>query len=112
MGFSIQCFNKGCNKLQEPYIDKDTNKAHCSECDKELPNISSFAINQMKANKQYKQKKAVSFSVKCTSCGKEDRPKILNKKICCITCEKEITSISEPFKIMLFETLKTVEKDV
>lgn len=112
MAFSIQCVNKGCGKIQEPYLDKETNKVHCSECDQEMKNVSTFTINQMKSMKQYKQKKVISFGVKCDKCNKEARPKLVKKEVVCGGCGKELENLSEPFKLMLKESLKTVDKDV
>lgn len=108
----MPCGNKGCGKQMEPYIDPKDDKVYCSECDKEIPNITHFAKMQMKSLKQYKQKKAVSFSVKCQSCGKDERPKLVNKDIVCPGCNKPHSHLSEPFKIMLREKLKTVSHDV
>ena len=66
----------------------------------------------MKSLKQYKEKKTVSFAVKCPSCSKEDRPKVVAQDIVCAHCRKPMTHLSEPFKIMLREKLKTVGQDV
>lgn len=112
MAFSTNCTNKGCGKLQEPYIDLVTDKVHCSECDKEISNITFFAKAQMKSLKQYKSKNPVSFAIKCNKCGKEDRPKLINNDIICAHCQKPLDQLSEPFKIMLREKLKTANKDI
>jgi rRNA maturation endonuclease Nob1 len=110
--FSMPCTNKGCGKLQEPYLDPQTDKVYCSLCDLEISNITHFAKIQMKTLKQYKVKKTVSFAVKCPSCNKEDRPKVVGQDIVCAFCRKPMTHLSEPFKIMLREKLKTVGQDV
>jgi len=110
--FSMPCSNKGCGKLQEPYLDPKTDKVFCSLCDGEISNITHFAKMQMKTLKQYKQKKTVSFAVKCPKCGKEDRPKVIANDIICANCNKPMDHLSEPFKIMLKEKLKTVNQDV
>lgn len=112
MPFSLQCTNKGCCQIMEPYLDPTNDKVYCSLCEKELPNVTYFTKAQMKSMKQYKQKKSTSFSVKCQSCGKEERPKLVNKDIVCPGCNKAHTNLSEPFKIMLREKLKTVNQDV
>jgi Zn finger protein HypA/HybF involved in hydrogenase expression len=96
----------------EPYIDPTDDKVYCSLCDKEMPNVTHFTKVQMKSMKQYRQKKSTSFSVKCQSCGKEDRPNLVNNDIVCPGCNKPHAHLSEPFKIMLREKLKTVGKDV
>lgn len=112
MGFSTNCTNKGCGKFNEPYLDPQDNKAYCSECNRELANLTSFAKNQMKSNKQFKKKASTSFAVKCKSCNKEDRPIILNDKVTCPSCKKEHSHLSEPFKLMLKEKLKTANQDI
>ena len=111
MPFSMNCTNRGCGKLNEPYLDTD-DKVYCSECDKEISNVTRFVIIQMKSMKQFKQKKTISFGVKCRNCGKEDRPKIIKEDIICPSCNKPHTHLSEPFKIMLREKLKTATQDV
>lgn len=115
MAFSSICTNKGCGKQMEPYIDPKEDKVYCSLCDKEILNLTFFAKNQMKSTKQYKQKSTVSFMIKCTSCNKEDRPKLIGKdpqEVICPHCRKPHAHLSEPFKIMLREKLKTVAQDV
>ena len=112
MAFTMNCTSKGCCKVQEPYLDVKDNKVYCSECDQEIVNVSHFTKIQMKSIKQFKQKKAISFSVKCPHCQKEDRPKLLNQDILCSGCNKPMNHLSEPFKVMLREKLKTVGKDV
>jgi hypothetical protein len=112
MPFSLQCTNKGCGQIQEPYLDPQDDKVYCSSCDKEMPNISYFTKVQMKSLKQFKQKKSISFAVKCKNCGKEERPKLVKQDIVCPACDKVHSHLSEPFKIMLREKLKTVGQDV
>lgn len=99
-------------KLNEPYIDPKTDKVYCSLCDKEIANITHFVKTQMKTLKQYKTKTAASFSVKCSKCSKEARPKLVGQDIVCPGCNKKHDHLSEPFKIMLREKLKTAEKDI
>lgn len=108
----MNCTNKGCGKQMEPYIDPKEDKVYCAECDKELSNVTYFAKVQMKALKQFKQKIATSFAVKCCNCGKEERPKIVKDDIVCPSCHKAHTHLSEPFKIMLREKLKTAGQDL
>ena len=96
----------------EPYLDPKDDKVYCSECDREIANITHFAKIQMKALKQFRQKKVISFAVKCQKCGKEDRPKLVGEDIVCQACKKPLDHLSEPFKIMLREKLKTVSNDV
>lgn len=112
MPFMMNCTNKGCCKQMEPYIDPKDDKVYCAECNKELSNITYFAKVQLKSLKQFKQKKAVSFAVKCRNCGKEERPKVVKEDIVCPACNKAHTHLSEPFKIMLREKLKTAGQDL
>lgn len=112
MPFMMSCSNKGCGKQMEPYIDSKDDKVYCAECDKEISNITYFAKVQLKSLKQFKQKKAVSFAVKCRNCGKEERPKVVDKDIVCPSCSKPHVHLSEPFKIMLREKLKTAGQDL
>jgi len=111
MPFSSFCSNKGCG-VQEPYIDPKTDKVYCSKCDSEITNITYFAKQQMKTIKQFKQKNTNSFAVKCGKCGKTERPKLSNSEVVCGVCGKLLENISEPFRLMLKDRLKTVDKDV
>jgi len=106
------CNNKGCGKQMEPYLDPKDDKVYCSACDKEMTNVTHFVKVQMKALKQFKQKNTISFGVKCQKCGKEDRPKVVGEDIVCPSCKKPHEHLSEPFKIMLREKLKTAGQDV
>jgi rRNA maturation endonuclease Nob1 len=108
----MSCTTKGCGKTMEPYLDPNTDKVYCSLCDGEITNITHFAKVQMKTLKQFKQKKVISFAVKCQKCGKEDRPKLVGEDIICRSCKKPMDHLSEPFKIMLREKLKTAGQDV
>jgi hypothetical protein len=112
MGFSMPCNNKGCGKIQEPYLDVADDKVYCSLCDKEIVGITYFVKAQMKSNKQFRQRQTKSFAVKCQKCGKEDRPKLVGQDIVCTGCNKSLDHLSEPFKIMLREKLRTADKDV
>lgn len=112
MAFSMVCNNKGCGEHMEPYLDKDTDKVHCSCCDKEITNVTHFVKAQMKSLKQFRQKKAISFSVKCNFCSKEDRPIIVKDDILCSFCKKAHTHLSEPFKHMLKDNLKKATQDI
>jgi hypothetical protein len=112
MAFSTFCTNKGCGKVQEPYIDPKDNKVYCSECDGEITNLTPFVKNQMKSSKQFKKKSAKPFAVKCAKCGREERPKIVQEDIVCGVCNKPMDNLSPIFKNMLKEKLRTVDKDV
>jgi len=108
----MTCTNKGCGDTMEPYLDPQTDKVYCSKCDKELVNVTYFAKAQMKTSKQFRQKKVVSFAVKCPKCNAEERPKLVKDDIVCGACQKPLDHLSAPFKIMLKDKLKTVAKDV
>lgn len=112
MPFSMPCPHVDCKKMQSPYIEQKTDKVFCSLCEKEIPNVSHFAKIQMKTLKQYKEKKQVSFAVKCQSCSKEARPLIENNDVVCSFCKKPHSHLSEAFKFMLKEKLKNVDKDI
>lgn len=108
----MSCTNKGCGKIMEPYLDVKEDKVYCSLCDKELQNITYFVKVQMKSLKQFRQKQNKPFSVICKKCKKEDRPKLVGQDIVCSGCNKLLDHLSEPFKIVLREKLKTTDKDV
>jgi|SRR5579885_1042993 len=112
MPFSMVCNNKGCGKQMEPYLDPKDDKVYCSECNKEMTNVTHFVKVQMKSLKQFRPKNQVSFGVKCQKCGKEARPKLVGEDIVCPACGKSHDHLSEPFKIMLREKLKTAGQDV
>lgn len=112
MPFSLVCTNRGCGKQMEPYLDPKDDKVYCSICNQEILNVTYFAKVQMKTLKQFKPKLTTSFAVKCAKCGKEARPKIVNDDIVCSGCNKIMDNLSIPFKNMLKEKLKTVDKDV
>lgn len=107
MPFVIQCDNKGCHREQEPLLDVDTNQAICSECNNPITNITDFAKRQMKALGQIKKsKKEQPFAMQCMSCKKINRPSIIDDKIFCPACTKEITTASRQFIAVLKEALK------
>lgn len=110
--FSMSCTNKGCYKQMEPFIDPKTDKVYCSICEGEMSNVTHFAKIQMKSLKQFRKKNTVSFSIKCNLCGKEDRPILIGEDVVCSSCKKPLAQLSEPFKIMLREKLKTVSQDI
>lgn len=112
MSFTIVCANRSCGKLMQPYIDPTNDKVYCSVCDGELQ-VTQFVKHQLKMSKKYKPKKTVTFAVKCKNCGKEDQPVLSNDKdIICPYCKKLHNHLSEPFKIMLRDKLKTVNSDI
>jgi hypothetical protein len=112
MAFSTFCTNKGCGKIQEPYLDPKDNKVYCSECDREITNITPFVKIQMKSMKQFRQTKPKPFAVKCPACGREEQPMHLGDDIVCSMCGDPLNNLSPIFKNMLKEKLKNANKDV
>ena len=108
MPFSMICSE--CKKMQNPYLDKKTEKVYCEECEKEISNINHFAKIQLKTLKQYKVKSQKSFSVKCNKCNKEDRPTVKDKELYCSSCQEPMDHISPYFKKILIENLGSLDK--
>lgn len=102
---------KKCGQM-EPYMDQKTEKVYCSLCNNELTTVTHFMKATMKTLKQFRQKLQIPFAVKCQNCGKEAQPKIVKEDVVCPGCSKPHTHLSEPFKIMLKEKLKTTGQDV
>jgi Zn finger protein HypA/HybF involved in hydrogenase expression len=96
----------------EPYMDPKTEKIYCPLCNNEILNVTHFMKVTMKTLKQFRQKPTVAFGVKCQNCGKEAQPKVVNEDIVCPQCGKAHGHLSEPFKIMLRDKLKTANKDI
>jgi len=112
MAFSTICTTKNCQQLQNPYLDPNTNKVYCSVCNNEIINLTPIVKNQMKQMKQFKTKSTKSFTVKCSSCGKEDQPIIKNDDVFCNLCNKPLSNLPTIFKNMLKENLSKANKDV
>jgi len=119
MPLSIVCNNsftddKGkkrtCGQV-EPFMDPKTEKVFCPNCDSELT-VNHFTKVTLKNLKQFRQKTAIPFAVKCKNCNKESQPKVVGKDIICPSCNKKHEHLSEPFKIMLRDKLKTANKDI
>jgi Zn finger protein HypA/HybF involved in hydrogenase expression len=96
----------------EVYMDPKTEKIYCPLCNNEMLNVSHFMKVTMKTLKQFRQKVTVAFGVKCLFCGSEAQPKIVKDDIVCPKCDKVHSHLSEPFKIMLKDKLKTTNRDV
>jgi hypothetical protein len=105
MKFRMDCNNRGCGESQEPFLDRDTNQVFCSVCGKEISNVSPFAKNAMRQNKQFRPKVKKGFMVKCP-CGVEDTPKLVGGHIVCASCGKTQTQLTPPFIALLREKLK------
>ena len=101
-----------CGETQTPYLDNETDKVYCTKCNNEIVNVTIFAKNQMKMNKQFRQKEKKSFSVKCDKCAVEGRPKLVNNDIVCSSCNKKLDKLTAPFVAMLKQQLKKVDQDI
>ena len=112
MSFLMPCTNKGCGKTMSPTLDVSSNAVICSECDREITNVSSFAKSQMKSLGQIKKDNKKSFAVRCPKCNKEARPIETNNDLVCGSCKKPLSHLSEPFKQMLKINLKNADKEV
>jgi hypothetical protein len=111
MKLSLQCSNRGCGKINVPYLDPTDDKAYCSLCDKEMI-LTPFVKTQMKSNKQFRQRlQPKPYAVKCQRCGKDDQPILVNNNVVCVSCRKPLDHLSEPFKIMLREKLKNTKDE-
>lgn len=108
--YSINGKSKKCGSV-EAYLDLQTDKVFCPNCENEMT-VNHFAKSTLKTLKQYKQKSTATFVVKCQFCKKEEQPVISNNLIVCPHCQKEHQHLSEPFKLMLKDRLKTVNKGV
>lgn len=121
MAVSLVCNNKYLDQktkkmkvcgLIEPCMDPKTEKIYCSLCNNEMTNVTHFVKVTMKTLKQFRQKSTVPFGVKCQNCGKEAQPKIVNNDVVCPQCLKSHEHLSEPFKIMLRDKLKTANREI
>lgn len=112
MPFQMPCTNPKCGKLQSPYIDPKTDEVFCELCNMKITNITHFAKIQMKTLKQYREKKKVSFAVKCPKCSAEERPVIVNDDIFCASCQSKMDHLSETFKRMLLMQLSKADKEI
>jgi ribosomal protein L34E len=105
MGFLIACNNKGCGQMQSAYLDKETNEAYCSICDRVISNVSDFTKRSMRSLAQYRPKEKETFAVKCAACNKEGRPKLINDQVVCGKCDELVTNLTPFFISMLKEKL-------
>lgn len=105
MAFSMTCPNRGCGKINQPFLIESTNKIFCSECKQEIENISPIAKNQIKASKQSKSNE--SFGVKCELCKNSSKPIIKDKQAFCGFCNNKLKNISPYFISMMLEQAKS-----
>jgi len=106
--FIINCDNKGCMKPQAAQLNVLSDEVICIECGKSITNISSFAKRQLKSMGQTtKNKKSTeTYSVKCQACEAIGMPVFKNNQFICKSCQKEITNLSDPFKILLMKVIR------
>ena len=120
MPLALNCMNTHVDKFGkkrtcgqvEPYMDPKTEQVFCPLCDNEMPNITHFTKVTLKNLRQFRTKPQIPFGVKCQKCGKEAQPAIVNDDIVCPSCSNPHSHLSEPFKMMLKDKLRTVNKDV
>lgn len=112
MKFTMNC--PRCSTIMAPHMDQETGKVYCSnaQCAQEITNITIFAKNQMKMEKQFRQKEKKSFAVKCGSCKAEDRPALIDNQIICVACLRELTDLSPTFVAMLKANLGKAGQDI
>ena len=111
MAITVACQNKGCGKLQAPYLDQETNKTFCSECHGEVQ-VGDFMKRQLLMNKQFRKREQKSFSVKCEACRVEARPKIVGGEVICSACEKKLDKLSPAFITMLKLNLSKADQEI
>lgn len=91
-----------CKKQQTPFLDPETNKVYCGECEVEIA-ANHFLKAQLKALRQFKEKKVIAFALKCPACAKMDRPTLLKGKAYCKSCKGEI-----PITAIYYNMLKEI----
>lgn len=109
MSFSVYCNNKGCGKTQIPLLDTDTNEVICSECNKSINSITSFAKAQMKAMGLVKKASATrqAFAVGCKACKKSATPVVKDNVLTCCSCNAPLTDINKPYETAIRQYLKS-----
>ena len=121
MNFITFCSHKDCRKEMSPVVDKETNEAYCSICDRKIDTVSEFMRRQLRAfgNVRQTEKKKSAYSVKCETCGTTDTPdlkattveeggkKVSKEGLFCRKCSAEIKSLSKPFAQTIKSLLKT-----
>jgi len=58
-----------CNRQVDAKVDKDADKVVCPECRAEVTNITKFAFEHMKRNREYLVENKKSFSFPCKKCN-------------------------------------------
>jgi len=111
MAFLTNCTNRGCGKMQEPYLDQDTNEVFCSLCNQTITGITAFTKQQLKSLKQFKPKSKKSFAVKCNHCGKDERPMVVKNDLLCALCKKPLNHLTPTFKNMLKQQLEKMQEE-
>lgn len=107
----MQCSNKGCCQMQQPFLDPKTDKVHCSICEGEISQATHFAKQQMRMLKQFREKKKSSFSSKCHVCSLEERPVKKEMDWHCKGCGEKL-NLTAPFKQILEMYSKNLDKEL
>jgi hypothetical protein len=105
MDYRSFCDNKDCHKEMRPVVDKETLIAYCTECGKQVNNISPFMRRQMMSFDQIRrnEKKKLPWAIKCNGekCKKEGPPELKEGKLVCSFCGKELDHVAKPFAEMI-----------
>lgn len=109
MAFTTYCLKKGCNRQQEPLLDLTTGEVRCIDCNETITSITPFAKAQLKALGQTTRtvKSQKAFAVTCAACKKEGAPSLIQDRLLCGFCKKELTGLSKPFEMIVKNALKT-----
>lgn len=98
-----------CNRQVDAKINKETNKPVCPECRANIDNLTSFAFNAMKNNREYLVDNKQSFMFPCKKCNgrrggvvKQDGSAVI-----CVEC-KEALEVS-PFMALTMKNLGVFE---
>jgi hypothetical protein len=110
MSFLFQCPNKDCKKVTELVLDPQTNLAHCSDCDCEISEVTSFVKNSLRGIKKFRdsKKRAASFAMACKNCHKKMTPLLIKNNLHCPEC-RNMHEVSPHFKNVFILNLKQNE---
>lgn len=87
----VSC-NKGCknNVTTDASLDVDSNEAICNYCGDVIENITSYAKNAMKSNRDIvKKAKGTAFSFTCVTCKNEKQVVSENGKLIGVNCSNQ-----------------------
>jgi len=108
----INCDNKGCMKPQAARLNLLDNSVLCDECGGAITNVTHFTKNTLKTLGQTTKRVEHNdtYAVKCDKCDVKGTPVFMQDKLMCKSCKKEISNISEPFRLMLQGALGNANK--